>query len=101
MCIPSRAPRPILLSGLIWAAWHLVPLFTAGYAAGLSPLVSALFLMIQIVAAGYIFAWLRLDSGSIWPCVVAHAAWNAIINGGFTPSTQGAAVGYWIGESGV
>src|SRR5262249_34828572 len=71
--IQAGAPQPILLTGLIWAAWHLVPLFTAGYAAGPSPLFSAIFLMIQIVAGGYIFAWMRLDSGSIWPCVIAHA----------------------------
>jgi len=99
--IQAGAPRPILLTGLIWGAWHLVPLFTVGYAAGPSPLFSALILMIQIVAFGYIVAWMRLDTGSIWPCVVAHAAWNAIINGAFTPATQGATAFYWIGESGV
>jgi membrane protease YdiL (CAAX protease family) len=57
--------------------------------------------MIQIIPAGYIAAWMRLDSGSIWPCIAQHAAWNAIINGAFTPSTQGESAFYWLGESGV
>ncbi|MFL5800607.1 MAG: CPBP family intramembrane glutamic endopeptidase [Roseiflexaceae bacterium] len=99
--IAAGAPRPILLTGLIWGAWHLVPLFTAGYAAGPSLLFSALILMIQIVSASYIAAWMRLDTGSIWPCIAQHAAWNAIINGAFTPSTQGETAFYWLGESGV
>lgn len=96
----AGAPQPILLTGLIWGAWHLVPLFFFGYAAGPSPLFSAIMLMIATTSFGYILAWMRLDTGSIWPCIVGHATWNAIINGGFTPATQGEAARYWIGESG-
>ncbi len=57
-------------------------------------------LMIATTSFSYILAWMRLDTGSIWPCIVGHATWNAIINGGFTPATQGEAARYWIGESG-
>ncbi len=99
--IQAKVPYPILLSGLIWAVWHLIPVFTAGYAAGPSPLLSALGLMIAIPAYGYLLAWMRLDTGSIWPCIVAHAAWNATINGGFDLATQGENARFWTGESGL
>ena len=99
--IQANVPYPILLSGLIWAVWHLIPVFTAGYAAGPSLLLSALGLMIAIPAYGYLLAWMRLDTGSIWPCIVAHAAWNATINGGFDLAAQGENARLWTGESGL
>lgn len=99
--IEAAVPQPVLLSGLLWWAWHLIPVFTAGYAAGPSPPVSALMLLIAIPAFGCLLAWLRIDSGSIWPCVVAHAAWNAVINGGFDLAAHGETARYWTGESGV
>ncbi|HEX8684052.1 MAG TPA: type II CAAX endopeptidase family protein [Ardenticatenaceae bacterium] len=98
--IEAGVPHPILLSGLIWGAWHMVPVFTAGYAAGASPLLSALGLMIAILAFGYILSWMRLDTGSVWPAVVGHAAWNAMINGGFDLATGGENAKLWTGESG-
>ena len=98
--IAAGAPRPGLLSGLIWGAWHLVPLFASDYAAGPSPLFSATNLLIATVSFGSILVWMRLGTGSIWPCVVAHAAWNAVINGAFDLATQGPAATFWTGESG-
>jgi len=85
--IDVGAPRPVLLSALIWGAWHVVPLLGSGYAALPSPLFSATNLMVAAAAFGSILAWMRLGTGSIWPCVVAHAAWNAIINGAFNLAT--------------
>jgi membrane protease YdiL (CAAX protease family) len=85
--IEAGVPHPILLSGLIWGAWHMVPVFTAGYAAGASPLLSALGLMIAILAFGYILSWMRLDTGSV-------------INGGFDLATGGENAKLWTGESG-
>ncbi len=98
--IDVGAPRPVLLSALIWGAWHVVPLLGSGYAALPSPLFSATNLMVAAAAFGSILAWMRLGTGSIWPCVVAHAAWNAIINGAFNLATQGEDATFWIGESG-
>src|SRR4051794_32769222 len=67
--IEVGAPQPVLLSGLIWGAWHLVPVLASGYAAGPSPLFSATNLMIATVSLGSILAWMRLGTGSIWPSV--------------------------------
>jgi len=98
--IDAGVSRPVLLSALIWGAWHLVPLLGSEYADRPSPLFSATNLMITAAAFGSILAWMRLGTGSIWPCVVAHAAWSAIINGGFNLATQGEDATFWIGESG-
>lgn len=51
-----------VLSAAIFAAWHLEPL----------PLASHFII-------GVVLAALREDTGSIWPGVLLHAAWNALI----------------------
>lgn len=99
--VAAGVPQPILLTGLVWGLWHLVPLFASGYAAGPSALLSAGALLVNAVSLGFVLAWLRLDSGSIWPAVGAHAAWNAIINGGFDLVTEGEGARLWTGESGL
>ena len=99
--VAAGVPQPILLTGLVWGLWHLVPLFASGYAAGPWSVLSAGTLLISAVSLGFVLAWLRLDSGSIWPAAVAHAAWNAVINGGFDLATEGAGAQLWLGEAGV
>ncbi len=97
--VDSKIPAPILISGLVWGLWH-APLIVSGqYASGPHPFLSVCLFIVGIVAAGYVFAWLRLSSGSIWPCIWGHGAWNAIIQGAFDRSTAGPSV--WVGESGV
>jgi membrane protease YdiL (CAAX protease family) len=101
----ARAPRPVLLSGAAWALWH-VPLIVSGiYAAGPSPVLSALIFVPNVVAAGYLAARLRLESGSVWPAVAYHASWNALIQGSFDRYTSGGGgvrtTSIWVGESGL
>lgn len=99
--IDAGVPRPVLASGLIWGLWH-VPLVLAGvYAAGPSPAFSAALIMVSITSFGYVIARLRLETGSVWPAVVLHAAWNSIIQGPFDGATTGAGATLWVGESGV
>jgi membrane protease YdiL (CAAX protease family) len=57
--------------------------------------------MVGALCLGVILAWLRLSTGSVWPCIFAHAAWNSMINGGFTFATQNATENIWIGETGI
>jgi membrane protease YdiL (CAAX protease family) len=99
--IDAGIPRPVLVSNLIWALWH-VPMTLAGvYAAGPSPILSAVLLLIGILAMGQVIAWLRLNTGSVWPAIVFHAAWNSIIQGPFDQATTGPAATLWTGESGI
>ncbi len=97
--IDAGVPRPVLVGALIWAGWH-VPLILSGqYAAGPYPALSAILFFGQIIAASYLLARLRLGSGSVWPAVVFHSAWNSIIQGPFDESTSHP--GVWLGEAGV
>lgn len=99
--IDAGIPRPVLASGLIWGVWH-VPLVLAGvYAAGPSPALSAALIMVSITSFGYVIARMRLETGSVWPAVVLHAAWNRVIQGPFDGATSGAGAALWVGESGV
>jgi membrane protease YdiL (CAAX protease family) len=99
--IDSGVPRPVFASGLIWALWH-VPLVLAGvYAAGPSPVISAVLLVVAITSFGYVIARMRLETGSVWPAIVLHTAWNSIIIRGFDLATTGTGAMLWVGESGI
>ena len=97
--IRSGVPGPVFVSGLVWALWHL-PLILGGQygLVDAAPEAIAVF-TVNIVGLGYILAWLRLSSGSIWPCILAHGMWNALIAGAFHDCTRGGTE--WVGESGV
>jgi membrane protease YdiL (CAAX protease family) len=98
--IDAGMPRPILASGLIWGLWH-VPLVLAGlYAAGSSPVLSAVLIMVTATSFSYLLARMRLETGSIWPAIVLHGAWNSIIQTAFDPATAAGAT-LWVGESGI
>jgi len=97
--IDSGIRAPILISGLAWGLWHTPLILSGQYASGPHPVLSTCLFLIGIVAAGYVFAWLRLSSGSIWPCIWGHGAWNAVVQGAFDRSTAGRSG--WVGESGV
>ncbi|PEX82946.1 CPBP family intramembrane metalloprotease domain-containing protein, partial [Bacillus cereus] len=98
--VDAEFSRPILISGLIWATWH-VPIVIAGlYVDGPSVVLSVLGIYLCIVPFGYITAYLRLITGSIWPSVIIHTTWNAIIQGPFDRASTGYQTGIWIGESG-
>ncbi|MEX0138574.1 CPBP family intramembrane metalloprotease [Bacillus nitratireducens] len=99
--VDAEFSRPILISGLIWATWH-VPIVIAGlYVEGSSVLLSVLGIYFCIVPFSYITAYLRLITGSVWPSVIIHATWNAIIQGPFASASTGYQTEIWIGESGL
>jgi uncharacterized protein len=98
--IDARVPTPVLTSGIVWAAWHAPLVLVGAYASGgTNPALSMTVFTVNVVAFGYITAFLRLRSGSIWPAVIAHASWNAVIQGVFDASTTNP--GAWVGEAGT
>jgi len=74
----SGVPKPVLVSGLIWALWHIPLILSGRYASGVAQL-SAMFFVVGTVVDAYLVAYVRLRSGSLWPAVTYHGAWNAII----------------------
>lgn len=68
-----------LLTGVIWACWHLPLLFLGHYQSGANQLYEALSFVVMATAISGAFAWLRLDSGSLWPAATLHASHNIIV----------------------
>jgi membrane protease YdiL (CAAX protease family) len=68
-----------LLSGVIWASWHSPLLLFADYNAGTNLWYAMGCFTVMIVSTSFMFAWLRLKSGSLWPAAVLHASHNLFI----------------------
>lgn len=67
----------IVLSGIIWGAWH-APLILLGYNyPGAPGWLGVVMMMGMCVVVGGIFGWLRLRSQSVWPAALAHGTFNA------------------------
>jgi uncharacterized protein len=99
--IDAGVPRPVLASGVIWGLWH-VPLFLwGGFVQGVPPLLATALLMVLTPSLGYVLARMRLETGSVWPAVALHVAWNVTIQAGFQPLAAGASSQLWVGESGI
>ncbi|MBK9603639.1 MAG: CPBP family intramembrane metalloprotease [Anaerolineales bacterium] len=69
-----------LLSGMLWAVWHLPGVLSVGYGAMGTPLWYRLVCFTtMVITTGVVMAWLRMKSNSIWPVVVMHALHNGLI----------------------
>jgi membrane protease YdiL (CAAX protease family) len=99
--IDAGVPQPIIVSSLIWGAWHIPLVLWAGFANGPSPIFSAAVLMVTTLALGYVLARMRLVTGSVWPAIALHVAWNTLIQAGFDPLVVGTQKTLWIGETRV
>ena len=75
------------ISGLIWAVWHYPVLIFADYNSGTPIWYYLPILTLTIPLLNFTWSWLRLKSGSLWPCVFMHASHNTFIQGFFDPLT--------------
>ena len=90
-----------VLSGIIWAAWHVPIIVFAGYNEGTGwyglAVVSA-----NMIGLCFVLTWLRLKSGSLWTGVILHASNNHFIQQFFDPMTaSNDRVKYILGEFGI
>jgi uncharacterized protein len=72
-----------ILSGCIWAVWHYPGLLFADYNAGTTPAYALTCFTLMVIAAAFIWGWLRLKSGSLWTAVILHASHNVFIQAVF------------------
>jgi membrane protease YdiL (CAAX protease family) len=95
--------KTALISGIVWAAWHMPAIFLADYNSGGTPdWYAAIMFALMIIATSFAYAWLRLKSSSLWPAVLLHASHNQFIQGIFDKLTGNtSATPYIIGEFGV
>jgi uncharacterized protein len=98
---PRLAPA---LVGFLHGVWHLpLMLFTTAYnPVGNRLIVVPLFLAVLTVA-GILYGYLRNESGSLWPVVIAHGTFNAVLGAlaGAVVADNPTTVAYLTGETGV
>ena len=68
-----------LLSGIIWALWHSPLLLFADYNAGTNKWYALACFAVMVISISFVFAWLRLKSGSLWTAALLHASHNLFI----------------------
>ena len=88
--------RVAIISGAIWAAWHVPLIVFADYNGGTPAWYSVLCFAVMVVALGFPFAWLRLRSGSVWPAAILHASHNLFIQGFFDRVTVNTGPTRWL-----
>jgi uncharacterized protein len=90
------------LSGLIWASWHMPLIIGADYHGDNPTWYSIVCFAIMVIAMGYVFAWIRLKSGSVWPAMLLHGSHNLFVQAIFNPLTRKTPfINYTIGEFGA
>ena len=98
----ASLPGTALVSGAIWASWHYPVLLFADYNGGTRPWYSLLCFTALVLGISFVFAWLRLASGSVWPAVILHGSHNLWIQEVFDPLTGNTGLTPWIiGEFGA
>ena len=79
--------RTAVVSGIIWASWHMPLIIFADYNGGTPTLYSIACFALMVVGISFPLAWLRLKSGSVWPAALLHATHNLFIQGFFDTVT--------------
>lgn len=74
--ISGGVKRPYLVSGLVWASWHLPLIAFGGFYQADNALLLALIYGVGIIAMSFFFSDLRVRSGSVWVAAIVHAAHN-------------------------
>ena len=62
----------VIISSVTFGAGHIVNLLNG------AELVSTLMQIVYAIAAGFVFTYLFLVSGSIWPCIICHGVINGL-----------------------
>jgi len=75
------------ISGATWAVWHYPMILFAGYNSGTPKWFALLVFTWMVVASSFVYAWMRLRSGSLWTPVILHASHNLFIQRIFDPLT--------------
>jgi membrane protease YdiL (CAAX protease family) len=80
--------KTALIGGVIWGLWHVPIIIFGGYNNGAPVWYSILAFFVLIISMNFVFTWLRLASGSIWPTVIMHGAHNTFIQSIYEPVTE-------------
>lgn len=84
-----------LISGIIWSLWHYPILIYGDYNAGTPTWYGLSCFTVMVISDSFIFAWMRLKSGSLWTGAILHASHNLYIQAIFTPLTRNTGKTAW------
>ena len=74
--LPMGRKRALLVSGLVWATWHMPLIFLTSLLPVGNKLIAVPLFYATVIAASFYFGYLRIYSGSVWPSTIAHAVHN-------------------------
>ena len=77
-----------LISGVIWSLWHYPILIFADYNSGTPIWYGLGCFTVMVISSCFIYAWMRLKSGSLWTGVLLHGSHNLFIQSFFDPLTK-------------
>jgi membrane protease YdiL (CAAX protease family) len=95
--------KTALISGIVWAAWHMPAIFLADLNdSGTPNAYAAAMYAVMLIAISFPFAWLTLKSRSLWPAALLHASHNLFVQWIFDRLTADTNITPYItGEFGV
>jgi membrane protease YdiL (CAAX protease family) len=85
-----------LISGAIWSCWHYPVLIWGDYNAGTPTWYGLICFTVLVVSISFVFAWMRLKTGSLWTGAILHASHNLYIQAIFTPLTRNTGKTAWF-----
>ena len=94
--------RLVLISGAIWAVWHMPLMIGGDYRGSGTPLAYSLVCFAaMVIALACVMAWITLKSGSLWPAAMLHASHNLFVQGVFDSAFRGPQANWVTGEFGI
>jgi len=96
--------RALVLSGLVFATWHMPLILLTPFFPLVNKLISLPLFYGTVVAASFVYGYLRLYTGSVWPASLAHAVHNAAWStlGALTATSYPVLVNeYLVGDYGI
>ncbi len=84
-----------LVSGIVWSLWHYPVLIYGDYNAGTPTWYGLTCFTVMVISISFVFAWMRLKSGSLWTGAILHASHNLYIQAIFTPLTRNTGKTAW------
>jgi CAAX protease family protein len=102
--LPLGRKRALLVSGLVWATWHMPLIFLTSLIPVGNKVIGMPLFYAAVVAGSFFYGYLRIASGSLWPASIAHAvhnsAWGLMV--AFTATSSPVLVNnYLLGDSGI
>jgi membrane protease YdiL (CAAX protease family) len=92
----SSFTKTALISGVIWALYHMPAILFADYNSAAPLWYGLICFTVMAIGASVVMAWIRLKSGSLWTAMFFHAAHNVFIQMIFSPLTTDTGVTEYV-----